>query len=134
MENRNRSVDDEKSDFCKLANRMMYKMFQENVPEELPDWSGLENRIELVTKKKYVGNFRTETKNSVWQSKESVRVFLKICEELKAGDFDALEKMFAGDEKNPDTKRTGYKEPDTKNPGFGDKMIGEQVEAVMKLL
>ena len=61
LETSKRSVDDEKSDFCKLANRMMYKMFGEDVPEELPDWSGLENRIDLVTKKKYVGNFRTET-------------------------------------------------------------------------
>jgi len=90
-----RTMADDLKDFCLLANRMMFHIFEETDPLGLePDWSSLDFRIRQVTERE--GNIPVvySTHPRIWEQKESIRTFLTICEKMAASDYSTLENMF----------------------------------------
>jgi hypothetical protein len=90
-----RTVADDLKDFCLLANRVMFRIFEENYPLGLkPDWSNLDFRIRQVTERKGIKPVVYSTHPKIWEQKESIRTFLTICEKIAASDYSTLENMF----------------------------------------
>lgn len=85
-----RTVDNDLSDFCLLANRIMFRIFEEEYPvggKTYPDWSRLDERIRQVTRR----DESLTVHSKIWEQKESIFAFLIICKKLQTDDFSRTE-------------------------------------------
>ena len=93
IKNTKRTVENDLNDFCLLANRIMFRIFEDEYPvagKTYPDWSSLDERIRLMDQRDKT--FLNDS--NIREHKESIFAFLIICSKLKTFDFSSLEKLF----------------------------------------